>query len=174
MPSFRIPLVLWTSTVLTLNVSVEAISLLLWPQAVRRSTWVSRGVRSGWLLEHPPLDEQAHQAPIEFGIEVGTSARHRPDGAHQLARAALLERVAGRAGPQQFAEIAFLSVPRECQHLDRRGLLPDGRGGLQAVHAGHADIHQQNVGPERHGRIDGLLAIDGLPDDLEVGLAAEE
>jgi hypothetical protein len=39
--------------------------------------------------------------------------------------------------------------------------------GLQAVHHGHPDVHQDHVGPVALGRRDGLAPVVGLGDDLD-------
>ena len=90
------------------------------------------------------------------------------------AGAALLQRVAGRARAQQLAEIALLRMPRQRQDLHARRALPHRGRRLQAVHAGHADVHQQHVRLERHRGVDGLLAVDGFTHDLQVGLPAQQ
>lgn len=50
----------------------------------------------------------------------------------------------------------------------------DGVGRVDAVHARHVDIHQDDVGPHAADQIDGFLARGCLPGDLEIGLQIEE
>ncbi len=45
---------------------------------------------------------------------------------------------------------------------------------LDPVGARHADVHQDDVGREARGEPRRLLAVLGLADDLEVGLALED
>src|SRR6185437_554775 len=47
-------------------------------------------------------------------------------------------------------------------------------GGLQAVHHRHADVHEDDVGAQVGDPGDGLLAVDGLADHLDVGLRVEQ
>ena len=45
---------------------------------------------------------------------------------------------------------------------------------LEAVELGHADVHQDDVGPQRAHLVDRLAAVRGLADDLDVGLGVED
>jgi hypothetical protein len=45
--------------------------------------------------------------------------------------------------------------------------------GLQPVHLGHPHVHEDEVGAELSARLQGLLAVVGLSDDLESLLAGE-
>ena len=46
-------------------------------------------------------------------------------------------------------------------------VLLDLAGGLDAVHLGHRDVHQDHVGLQLLGQPDGLVAVAGLADDVE-------
>ena len=46
--------------------------------------------------------------------------------------------------------------------------------GLDAVELGHADVHQDDVGLQPLGLLDGVEAVGGLADDLEVVLGVED
>ena len=63
-------------------------------------------------------------------------------------------------------------------HDDRRRLLDIGAGelpgGLDAVDLGHADVEQADVGSQLAGECDGVEAVGGLTDDLDVFLGVEE
>ena len=47
-------------------------------------------------------------------------------------------------------------------------------GRLRAVHLGHAQVHEHDVGPGVACEVDGLGAVGGGPDDLEVVDQADE
>jgi hypothetical protein len=47
-------------------------------------------------------------------------------------------------------------------------LIDDLPGGGQAIDPGHPDVHQHYVGPQGAGRADGLGAVGGFPDDVDV------
>ena len=54
-------------------------------------------------------------------------------------------------------------------------VLGDERAGrLDAVHDGHLHVHEHDVGPQRARQLDGLGAVGGLADDLEVVLDRED
>ena len=44
----------------------------------------------------------------------------------------------------------------------------DPPGGLEPVESGHADVHQEHVGPGRLGDGDGVVAVVGFADEFEV------
>ena len=52
--------------------------------------------------------------------------------------------------------------------------LAESSGGLDAVHAGHADVHEDDVGVQGAGLGEGHLAVTGLTDDLDVGLGLQD
>jgi hypothetical protein len=50
----------------------------------------------------------------------------------------------------------------------------DERSGFEAVEAGHADVHDYDVGGELAGFFDGILAIKGFAADFVIGLGLNE
>ena len=50
----------------------------------------------------------------------------------------------------------------------RIALAREPAGGFDAVHAGHADVHQHDIGGVLGRRLDRFLAGAGLGDDLDV------
>jgi hypothetical protein len=68
------------------------------------------------------------------------------------------------------------TIERDHAHadLDFGQFLADGPGGLHAVHHGHQEVHQDHVGSELAGHLQGLLAVLGLAYHLEVGVEGEE
>jgi hypothetical protein len=55
------------------------------------------------------------------------------------------------------------------------GQMPaDPLGGLDAVHAGHADIHDDNIGLQFFCQINGFAPIGGLTDDFDIRLFLEK
>src|SRR6202030_3515533 len=49
----------------------------------------------------------------------------------------------------------------------------DVRGGLQAVHVGHIDVHGDYIGLEGLGESDGFATVLGVSDDLKLGVGIE-
>jgi hypothetical protein len=54
------------------------------------------------------------------------------------------------------------------------GVRDDAPRGLDAVEAGHADVHQHDGGRAAAGQFYGLEAVLGLPDDLDLGVCFEQ
>ena len=46
--------------------------------------------------------------------------------------------------------------------------------GHDAVHDGHADVHQNDIGAQRQGFFDGFLAVHGLPDHTDAFLDIQQ
>jgi hypothetical protein len=59
-------------------------------------------------------------------------------------------------------------------HDGRRVLLHDLAGGLQAVHAGHLDVHGDDVGPQPRDQAERLGPARRLAHDLEAAVATED
>ena len=53
-------------------------------------------------------------------------------------------------------------------HAGERRIGGDAAGRLDAVESGHANVHQEDVGPVPSGELDGRVTVGGLPDELEV------
>jgi hypothetical protein len=88
---------------------------------------------------------------------------------------AVLEQEPGRARAQRFVYVFVEVEGGEHEYLWCR-LALDGEplGGLDPVQAGHADIHDHDVGIQADGVLDGLGAVFGLTDDLDVLLRVED
>jgi hypothetical protein len=59
-------------------------------------------------------------------------------------------------------------------HAAQRRVGGDRLGGLQAVEAGHADVHQHDVGDEAARRVGRLVAVGGLADHLDAVLRGQQ
>ena len=130
---------------------------------------VGRGpaVRGGRLPEGEGLD----QAPGDAGREQGVAA---VDGGHrgeQPFRPGVLEQEPGGSGAQRAVDVLVEVEGGQHEHPGRAsaGLGQDALGGLDAVHAGHPDVHQDHVGQGFGGEPHRFLAVTGLAHDLEAG-----
>ena len=97
----------------------------------------------------------------------GGDRAHRVDHFLQLA---VLGEEAGRAGPQRLGAERVLVVHGEDEDLRRRAVRRDAAGGLDAVEHGHRHVHQDDVGAERLGEHDGLVAVARLTHDVDPGV----
>ena len=64
--------------------------------------------------------------------------------------------------------------------MERKTTLVSGRslrirrGSLEAAHAGHADIHEDHVGPHLLRQRDGIQRVGGFSDHFHVGFGGEQ
>ena len=80
---------------------------------------------------------------------------------------AVLEEVAGRAGPQRLPDPGPVCVLGEDSDPCCRVCRGDLPGRLDAIDPRHADIHQHHVGNHLLHQRDRLPAVRGRPDDLD-------
>ena len=86
----------------------------------------------------------------------------------------VLEQVARRAGEHGVEHRALVGRDGEHEHRAvRRGVEHAARG-LDARHAGHVDVHHDDVGLELRGLLDRLVAATRLGDDLEAVVLVQE
>ncbi len=81
--------------------------------------------------------------------------------------AGVLGQVAAGAGPQRVDDGAVISVGGEHEHLDVRVVFSEETGGLDAVAAGHAQVHQYDIWVLLGRQRQGLCAVGGQADDLD-------
>ena len=115
---------------------------------------ISRRVTDGESSESPWGDD-AYSGQKLFGCDV-------------------LEEEAARAGDESVKDILVAVERRENQDTRRIFGGHDAACRLQAVHDGHADVHQHDVGPGPAGRLDGLRSIVGLGSDAQVLVGFED
>jgi hypothetical protein len=95
------------------------------------------------------------------------------NGGGHLVRRDLLEEIPGRARLDGVVEIGFLVADRQHDDLGAGGDLLDGGACLDPAPLGHPHIHQDDVGQQVGGLLDGLGAVARLPHDLDVLLGRE-
>ena len=152
---------------------------LLADEEFRRDVGVRHPV--GEELEDLPLPRREHVVLVlaheerghERGVDVALAARHFLDRAEERLVRRFLEDVALRAGVEAAAEEAALAVGGE----DENGALGDALGEdlrrLEAVHAGHADVHDHDVRLAALGELDCRFAVGRLADHADVRRAAQ-
>ncbi len=116
-----------------------------------------------------------HESPGEGREDERLAARDDADGLRQLLRLHALQHEAARAGAQRVVDVLVVLERGHDQHarpLD--GVGDDRAGRLDAVHAGHAHVHQHHVGVELAGAADGLHAVRRLAHDLDVRLGLQQ
>ncbi|GAA3108309.1 hypothetical protein GCM10020001_027950 [Nonomuraea salmonea] len=146
---------------------LAAASLFVAPAATRRKTSSSRG------LSCPPCGaaDLVGEAAGHGGGQDGLAAAGGEDGAGQVGGRGVFQEVAGGARFQRGQDVG---VERgQHQHPGARpGQAADGG---HAVHAGHAQVHQDDVRRQLPGQAYGLLAVARLPHhhDPALGVTSE-
>src|SRR5580698_2747020 len=95
-------------------------------------------------------DQALGGARREYGVAGGDG----PDGGDQVVRLGVLEQEPAGPRAQSGVDIVVEVKGGQDQHLRRQPGRHDVAGRLDAVPAGHPDIHQHHVGPQRGGHGD--------------------
>src|SRR5215217_3060536 len=115
-----------------------------------------------------------HQARRSLGGELDPSLRCAPYRPVQLLGVGVLKEVAYRPGAHGLRHRSILKDAGERHDLHLRQLRADGSDGLYAVHDGHEEVHQDDVGLELPGHLQRLLAVLRFADHLELRVEGEE
>src|SRR5439155_27085754 len=82
---------------------------------------------------------------------------------------------ATRSRPQGFEDVLIKIERGEDQDARHRAdALEQAPCGLDAVQPGHSDGHEDDVWTKPPGSVDGVGAVDGFTDDLDIGFRAED
>ncbi len=110
----------------------------------------------------------------QLRLEQHMAGVDRADRAGQCLRVDVLVDVPGGAGPQRGDHGAVLGEAGDDEDPGPAALLLERAQRLDAVDAGHLEVHQDHVGVERAGPGDALGAVGGLADHLDVVLHLQE
>ena len=130
--------------------------------------WWSAGW-SGWAV-----GELADQAGRGGRREDGVAGGDGMDSSDQAVRLGVFEQEAAGAGPQPRVDVIVKVEGGQDQHLARQPGGRDVAGRLDAVTAGHPDVHQHHVGTQRGAHGDGGGPVGGLANHLDIGFALED
>jgi hypothetical protein len=75
---------------------------------------------------------------------------------------------------ERIGDIGFVGVNRDNHHAGARRLLPDASRHLQAVHAGHRQVHHQHIRGEFSRQAHGLQTITGVCHKVKRRLLIQE
>ena len=162
----------WVSTVRVERKSWSAISLLVWPSAIRRSTSSSRSLRSSG-GPAGSIGGRGH-ARSEPGIEVGVAGGGEPDRFQQFLVGGFFEHEAERSGLQRLACEGGVVLHREDDDGGLGRLLAQARDRLQARAAGHVEVQDQDRGAVGAGEAFGVGDGAGFGDDLEAVFVVDQ
>jgi peptidoglycan/LPS O-acetylase OafA/YrhL len=128
--------------------------------------------RPRFRLAEEPADQPARRPGGQQRVAGGDD----PDGVHQRAGVgALAEEAAGaRAQSQDDVVVVLEGGEHEDLHAGEIVVGGDAAGRLDPVHHGHPDVHEHDVGAGAAGQVDGLPAVEGLADDVDVRLGVED
>ena len=139
-------------TVASVTTSRAAISAFDRPCATSTSTSRSRGVSSasaaaGGRSGSRRAAKSSISRRVIDGASSASPAAHDADRRDELLGRRVLEQEAARAGSQRGVDVLVEVERGQDQHArSAAGRECSRAGGLDAVHAGHADVHQHDVG----------------------------
>jgi hypothetical protein len=120
------------------------------------------------------MDDAGQQAPGRARRDDRVAAGDRADRRHQVGRLGVLEQEAAGARAQRGVGVLVEVEGRQDDHARAPAAFDEPARGLHAVHPGHAHVHQDDVGLQALDDLEGLVAVTGLADELEVGLGLED
>jgi hypothetical protein len=96
------------------------------------------------------------------------------DRSDEFGGGGVFEEVAGCAVLQGLGDVFGVVEGGEDEDFGVGKSRDDRFGGRNAVHDGHSDVHEDDIGFEGCEEVDRLFAVFGFTDDLEVGFGFEE
>ena len=122
---------------------------------ISRSRSVSSGNAASGTARCGP-GEVGHQPPRDGRTEDRVARRHGPHRPDELGSLGALEQVAPRAGLDRGEDRVVVVGHRQHEHRDVGGGVHDPAGRLDPIHAGHRQVHQDDVRMECRDLADGL------------------
>src|SRR5215212_6326687 len=116
----------------------------------------------------------AHQTRRRLGGELDPPLGRAPYRPVQFLGVGVLEQIAYRPGAHGPCHRGTLEDAGERHDFHLRQLCPDRLGGRDPIHDGHEKVHQDHVGLELPGHLQGLLAVLGLSHDLDIRVEREK
>jgi len=123
----------------------------------------------GWVV----ADERLDQPPGDGRGEQGFSVADGADARDELFGWDVLEQESARAGMQRVEDVLVEVEGGQHEHAWRMRALHDPPCGLEPVDGRHPDVHEDDVGPGATRGVDGLGAISGLGDHVQVWFGLE-
>ena len=169
----------WALTVRSLIPSRRAICLLARPwRTSAEHLGLARGELDTGGAAGVRLRACLQQLAGRPGVQRRLAAGGGADAVEQVLRLGVLEQVADRAGVQGGHDPLPVGERREHDDLQlvspRRGRLHDPPGRLDAVDAGHLQVHQHHVRPVPGDDLDGLGAVLRGRHHLDAVVGAEQ
>src|SRR5713226_9162780 len=122
----------------------------------------------------PMFGEFLDQALRDRWSEQGLAAGGYPDAANELLGRDVLEKEPACAGGERIEDVLVEVIGRQDDDLARDGSFGEAARRLDAVNAGHAKVHQDDVRMQRADGVDRGRSVGGLADDFEIRLGIED
>ena len=116
----------------------------------------------------PAVGHVADQPAGDRRREHRIAGRDRLHRADDLAGRGVLEQEPARPGAQGTQDVVAHLERRQHDHFGRVVVRAQQLGGRETVHAGHPDVHQDDVGLVLGDRRRDLVAVGGLADDRDL------
>jgi hypothetical protein len=116
----------------------------------------------------------AEEARGRLWGELHLAFRGGLDRPAELVGLGVLEQVADGAGLHSPDHRGVLQHAGEGDHFDFGHFPPDGANGGDAVHHGHEQVHEHNVGLELVGQLEGFRTVLGFADDFQLLIEGKE
>src|ERR1700677_810053 len=110
----------------------------------------------------------------DFWRDAFVSGMDGADGIEQFAMQQTFQQIRAGAGFESADDLDVTGVGGEGDEARVGKFSADGAHGVDAVHAGHLQIHEHDIGPMQTKLFDGFQAIGSLADELQVGLIGNE
>ena len=123
------------------------------------------GLAVGTVLVGELPDQAAGDARRDHGV----AGRDHADGGQDVLQCHVLDQEPARPGPQRAVDVVILVERGEHEHLGVRTGGVDQLGCLDAVHARHADVHDDHVGAGVPGEPYRLGSGSGLAGHVDIG-----
>ncbi len=121
------------------------------------------------LLSGELTDEAVGSARRQDGVACGDGV----DGGDQAGGLGVFEQEAAGAGPQPGVDVVVEVEGGQDQHLGRQPGGHNVAGRLDAVAAGHPDVHEHHVGTQRGAHGECGRPVRGLAGHLDIGFGLE-
>lgn len=115
-------------------------------------------------------DQAVEDVPAEGGLSVGGPAH----GLHEFGRWGVLDEEAAGSGREHRIQMVVVVERGEGDDPGGRACGQDAAGGRDAVHAGHSQVHEDDVGSQVFRQSYRLRAVVRLAQDLDVLRLLEE
>src|ERR1017187_5900782 len=118
--------------------------------------------------------EIVHQAGEQARAQATAAVRDFANGGQELFHRTVFQDVAAGPDVDALGQIVLVVVHGEEDHLGFGSFLANLARGLEAAHAGHADVHENDIGPRLPRHRDRIQRVGGFAHHFHVGFGGEQ